>query len=431
LKHLGLAVPPLLGLFLVSASCADLLGVRDLPARSPGYSACAGTIFPDPSCAACVDASCCDAATACAADATCAADLACRSRCGASDAACRIACAASHPSTGALAGDLERCLRTQCMPACVTCGVYGDAVSAACSACMERNACEAVHTCTGSAECDRSAECMLMCPDPSCIFKCRTTSPPAYNALSFLADVIPTCPACNLGTSWNCVDKYIIPPPGTPDGTYTVELTDRQRQPLDGVIVRACLDLACNDDPLLVGPVPNATTDAAGLAKLRLGFDPDPASGVVGFNGFLDIFDPKGRAFPGIHMISNLFRDQTDLLQLVGMKDLQILPLPDPSKIAGAIMVAGDCTTSFARGVTFTLAPPFDLAKVRYLDDLLNGTSTGGTGTAFALLEEPLPATRLDFTYQLAGTTKTLGRGWMWLRLGTASVVLAEPDSAN
>jgi hypothetical protein len=281
--------------------------------------------------------------------------------------------------------------------------------------------CDQTKKCAGRPGCDRAEACILACSDPSCVFTCREIDRADYDALTSVAICSPKCPACGEGTTWGCVGKYMIPPPA-PTATYTVEIATPDQQLLDNVAVRACHDLACSP------PLATATTDASGVAALHLTLD--PVAGLNGFHTFLEINDPKTRILPALHTVDQLFGDRIDYLGLANLDYVHLFAGPvDTSMSAGAVMVAGDCTTAPAVGVQFELAPPYDKATVRYLPG--GGDRTGLNGTAFVVLPAPLAQDHMDFIVRLAATGEQVGSGWMPLRVGSVSLAFAEPDPAN
>jgi hypothetical protein len=81
--------------------------------------ACGGYVYPNPSCAACGIAQCCDLATKCMGDGNCSVLAACERACPVSDESCLRLCELAHPDGVADERALGACVRTHCSASCI------------------------------------------------------------------------------------------------------------------------------------------------------------------------------------------------------------------------------------------------------------------------------------------------------------------------
>ncbi|MDP9152064.1 MAG: hypothetical protein M3O36_19240 [Myxococcota bacterium] len=279
----------------VTASTTDAASGAE--ASVPGEGLCGKLLHSSPSCASCMDSSCCAEARACAADPACQEASTCLAGC--SDAACQARCQGFYALPDTLIA-LRSCRLRQCATACgSTCG---EAASGAigCQACEQSKCCALESACATNNACAALALCRANCfGATTCPTDCEARFPQGTADFTRLFACTDQCAsACQPGQSWACLDGPILwpKPKGSGSITFSVTFVDfNNERPFVGSTVKACdkLDIAC------AKPIAQSTSDATGTVTLTV-----PA-GLSGFDGYLDVTGGKmdgtgSPAFPSI-----------------------------------------------------------------------------------------------------------------------------------
>jgi len=174
------------------------------PPPPPPPPACGGLGSGDPTCDACLDATCCGEATTCGSDADCIDLIRCFGGC--QDAACEAACQAAHPTGLLEITALSTCLTNNCAAACAppppppppaSCGLSTGVPS--CDACLDTKCCGLAAACAADADCIALLTCAQACNDGVCIDACVA----AHRAGAATLDAVSAClqnqcgPSCN------------------------------------------------------------------------------------------------------------------------------------------------------------------------------------------------------------------------------------------
>jgi hypothetical protein len=210
-----------------------------------------------PSCAACVRASCCKESNACATDAIfCAPYETCLATCR-GDPGCRSQCTIDHPvptTSSASVSALSACLAAKCETECdLTCGGFAGYLSepdasAACSSCLEQNACPHARACGSSAACDAFWRCFLACPTEDCKDVCAAQNEAgAADFKPLFGDFSGACAGpCRFGNYWACAGHVGNPTAQSTTFTWTDWVYDVANQmPITGATISICTNCPC------------------------------------------------------------------------------------------------------------------------------------------------------------------------------------------
>jgi hypothetical protein len=329
----------------------------------PARGQCGQVMHPSQACADCMDQSCCDELTACKGDPACELEFDCQFKCG-DNGACRARCNQFY-NRGEPIIAVGACRERSCSAECgLSCGGFAYAVPG-CDDCVRSNCCAAAKACAANDNCQKLDLCRSNCLPGS------TNCPPSCDSqfASGQSDYGPwfncvqnTCAmACAPGKGWQCLDtSNSWPRPSSIDDfTFSVTIVDLlSENPYVGATVKACpqVDFTC------ARPIDQGTTDSTGLVSLTV------SSGLVGFNGYLEItggdngtgMGEGSQIFPALYypvppIVSPGWRGR---LQFVSAGDLPVLAVfttvqIDPMRghfAANAV----DCNFSAAGGISFT-----------------------------------------------------------------------------
>ncbi len=149
---------------------------------------CTAGDYTDPTCGACMEASCMSQCNACVSNTECLAWLNCVVGC--SDTTCENACTSQHPEGSevglAWIGN-SGCIGTQCATPCALdgCGLSTNGTYPECDACIESSCCTQGKACANDAECESALTCVQGCTsgDTACEDNCANQYPTGYQKL--------------------------------------------------------------------------------------------------------------------------------------------------------------------------------------------------------------------------------------------------------
>jgi hypothetical protein len=343
---------------------------------------CGGMHHPSPSCAACMDETCCDEAVQCAGDPACLETSDCLVGC--TDAACRAKCAVFYTRPDTLIA-LRACRINHCAAECgSTCGEYAS-MNAGCESCRETSCCAQSTACATNPACAKLDLCRSNCTGSmSCPADCNAAFPDGtadYAAWFQCADT--SCgAACQSGQDWSCLDQSIVWPRPKASGNiaFSVTIVDLDSEkPYAGAVVKACekLDLPC------ARPIDQSTTDDTGLVELSI------PGGLNGFDGYLDVTGGRNEQgspiFPAIwypepRVVADGWRGT---FQFISVDELTLLGFAtgttiDPQRGHFAANAA-DCDFTAAASVSFTADGADDRTKSFYFVQGIPSTAATAT----------------------------------------------------
>lgn len=373
-----------------------------------GPSYCADFDWQDATCAACIEASCCEAAHVCRGDESCATLYDCQARCGEGDTECRAACAISeHDAFKAADQTLSACVSANCRDACVPCGGMVQGYMPTCTTCVESNCCEEASACADDPECAALSKCkgdnlllLSICGDGSQSVASKSKRQDLVTCFS------KRCPDACYGENWTCeIDDsvYLSPAeryatvavmavnPTTPGclqaaGQYVpgIGFAGSFNVPpgclYPGSVVKACF----KNDELCADPYATATTQENGAATLT---DVPLDDGGI-FEGYFEI--------TGGGVWSSVVYRQHDVQLVLFSGPVPIAPSDLDLAANTGIEIASedgkghifvtirDCTHALARGVRFEVVglPAWDGYytedgnPVTILDETVDGQAT-------------------------------------------------------
>lgn len=361
--------------------CRQLVGVHEREAApldagsGTTLGQCGGFGYATKSCAACMDAKCCDEAVDCHGSPHCDARLSCFLACAPDDAECRAACFDYWGSDiGAhYEAVLHVCLAKSCPAECaVPCGGR-HWPSASCEACVNDKCCAEARACQEDDRCSLPGLCGCNVNDDKCFAKCAEEHPTSVALMTELRTCRQNkCSTCSQPV-WGCLDapRSWLKPGTAADIGVIFRLQDFVTYaPKANVAISACkaADIACGTQ------VATATSSATGFAELTV------PPGLLGFSGYFQLFPAPGDPDPVVKTIlqhtSPPLVEHVDFVRAVlsqaQFNTFALLLLEgkgaDP-ELGHLVLQAADCNENEAAGVVFELADP-TLAQVGfYLDE--------------------------------------------------------------